>query len=225
MPKARDRLKALGDGCPAAKKKVRGFPFQKKMNKTPEPDTGTEKKNKDTHEYIPSDNKNVSNTDLNMLLFGDSSTNMPSWQQEAEQDEDIETDEKKWKEKLPGLVWQVCIALLCAYFIFLTYGVIMTDYSYGSNGTVVPTFMDVEDVQAKKDYERLMGQYENCRKLYENVLVLDYRVAQGMEDPMAIAPEGRISKLVWEINEGTRMNSTVMILNGTRASLIFLLKY
>ena len=104
-------------------------------------------------------------------------------------EESSEKEKKQKRNKALRLIYQLGIAAACAYFIFLTYGVIMTDYSYNANGVIEPAIMTVQDIRNKKEYDLIIEQYYNCRSLYERVLVLDYRVSQGIEDPMTIAPE------------------------------------
>lgn len=91
--------------------------------------------------------------------------------------------------KFIELTTQILVAIACGYFIFLTYGVIMTNYSYNAAGTIEPAVMNVGDIRSKREFDVVVGQYENCRKLYEKILILDYRVSQGIEDPMTLAPE------------------------------------
>ena len=81
------------------------------------------------------------------------------------------------------------IITLSLYIILLIYGVFMTDYQYEDDGEVHPQILSVADIKEKNDFEVILGQYERCRILYEQVLMLDYRLGQGNEDPAKIAPE------------------------------------
>ena len=103
--------------------------------------------------------------------------------------ENLLEERKAKKKKIAGIVSQVLVITACIYLIFLIYGVSVTNFSYNEYGVVEPNIMSVSDIREKREFDILLGQYENCRKLYENVLVLDYRVSQGMEDPMTLAPE------------------------------------
>ena len=49
--------------------------------------------------------------------------------------------------------------------------------------------MTVSDISAKYEYNNIIGMYLQTRSLYETLLTLDYRMAAGAEDTMAIAPE------------------------------------
>ena len=84
---------------------------------------------------------------------------------------------------------KVVMAASCIYLIFLIYGVLMTDFVYDKDGAVVPQVLSVEDISEKKKYQIILAQYEKCRILYENTLMLDYRLGQGIEDPLQIATE------------------------------------
>ena len=81
------------------------------------------------------------------------------------------------------------LVALCIYVLILIYGVFVTDFIYSDKGTVVPQVMTVEDIREKENYEVLLGQYKKCRMLYEQVLIVDYRIAANVEDPLILAPE------------------------------------
>jgi hypothetical protein len=72
---------------------------------------------------------------------------------------------------------------------FLIFGVINTEYVRDENGKVVPLVMSYQQIKQLEDFNKLAVQYRQARMLYEQVLVLDYRMAAGIEDPMSIAPE------------------------------------
>lgn len=97
--------------------------------------------------------------------------------------------QQEQKEKRMSKTVSVILTIACVYIIFLIYGVIVTDYKYNDEGVIVPQIMSVEDIKEKKQFDVIVGQYENCRMLYEKTLMLDYRLGQGIEDPMIIAPE------------------------------------
>ena len=77
----------------------------------------------------------------------------------------------------------------CIYIIFLIYGVLMTDYCYDEKGKIAPQVLSVSDIKEKKEFDVILVQYERCRSLYEKVLILDYRLGQGVENPMSLAPQ------------------------------------
>lgn len=83
----------------------------------------------------------------------------------------------------------VVMTLLCVYLTMLIYGTLVTEFRYDESGAVAPVEMSVEDISNRNEYMTIVGMYMQCRTLYEKILVLDYRMASGVEDLMAIAPE------------------------------------
>ena len=77
----------------------------------------------------------------------------------------------------------------CIYLLVLIFGAAVTKYQYNSDGKAVPEKMSVDDIRQKHNFDTILTQYEYCRSLYEKTLLLDYRVAQGQEDTLEIAPE------------------------------------
>lgn len=77
----------------------------------------------------------------------------------------------------------------CIYLVFLIFGVINTQYMYDESGHVVAQRMTVEKIEALENFNEYALQYRQARTLYEEVLVLDYRMGAGEEDPSVIAPE------------------------------------
>lgn len=77
----------------------------------------------------------------------------------------------------------------CIYLLALIFGAAVTKYQYNSDGKAVPEKMSVDDIRQKHNFDTILTQYEYCRSLYEKTLLLDYRVAQGQEDTLEIAPE------------------------------------
>lgn len=77
----------------------------------------------------------------------------------------------------------------CIYLFVLIFGAAVTKYQYNSDGKAVPEKMSVDDIRQKHNFDTILTQYEYCRSLYEKTLLLDYRVAQGQEDTLEIAPE------------------------------------
>lgn len=100
----------------------------------------------------------------------------------------LEADrEKKWSF-LTRIV-NIMLITACVYFVFLIYGVAVTDYQYTDDGTIAAQRLSVSDIRNKKGFETVLVQYESCRLLYEQVLMIDYRLGQGEEDPLIIGPE------------------------------------
>lgn len=95
--------------------------------------------------------------------------------------------EKKWSF-LTRIV-NIMLIVACIYFVFLIYGVAVTDYQYTDDGTIAAQRLSVSDIRNKKGFETVLVQYESCRLLYEQVLMIDYRLGQGEEDPLIIGPE------------------------------------
>lgn len=77
----------------------------------------------------------------------------------------------------------------CIYLLVLIFGAAVTKYQYNSDGKAVPEKMSVDDIRQKHNFDTILTQYEYCGSLYEKTLLLDYRVAQGQEDTLEIAPE------------------------------------
>lgn len=77
----------------------------------------------------------------------------------------------------------------CIYLLVLIFGAAVTKYQYDSDGKAIPEKMSVDDIRQKHNFDTILTQYEYCRSLYEKTLLLDYRVAQGQEDTLEIAPE------------------------------------
>lgn len=77
----------------------------------------------------------------------------------------------------------------CIYLLVLIFGAAVTKYQYNSDGKAVPEKMSVDDIRQKHNFDTILTQYEYCRSLYEKTLLLNYRVAQGQEDTLEIAPE------------------------------------
>ena len=99
-----------------------------------------------------------------------------------------ETMREKKRQRRVKVTSGILVAVIC-YVVFLIYGVIMTTYQYGSDGAIHPQMMTVSDIQEEKDYETIMVWYERTRVLYERILMLDYRLGAGSEDPLTIGPE------------------------------------
>lgn len=98
-----------------------------------------------------------------------------------------EVPDKRWK--LSTRILNIFLVVCCVYVLFLIYGVVMTDYQYNSDGKIEPQVLSVSELKKKDQYETIYYQYLHCRTLYEKVLLLDYRIGKGEEDPMTIAPE------------------------------------
>lgn len=100
-----------------------------------------------------------------------------------------EENRREQKAKTISKAVNIFFVAACIYIIFLIYGVCMTNYHYNENGQIEPQVMSVKDIKEKKEFDIILAQYERCRVLYEEVLMLDYRLGQGIEDPMSLAPQ------------------------------------
>ena len=87
------------------------------------------------------------------------------------------------------LAVNLLLAAACIYMLFLTYGVLVTQYVYNEQGVIVPQVLTVEEVREANEFKKILNQYIACRELYQHILVLDYRMEQGYEDPMVLVPE------------------------------------
>ena len=85
--------------------------------------------------------------------------------------------------------FQVFLIIACVYLVFLIYGISNTSFVYDARGMVVPQVLSVDEIRDKEDFGTMQAQYLQARVLYEKVLVLDYRLAMNIEDPLLIAPE------------------------------------
>lgn len=109
----------------------------------------------------------------------------------------------KKKHRLLERVMQIIMMLLCIYLLFLSYGLFVTSYQYDKNGNVIPTTMSVNDIAQQKDFNTLKSNYLLCRQLYEDILILDYRLDTGNEDNVLLATEyqGKLDTVSILINQ------------------------
>lgn len=107
----------------------------------------------------------------------------------AEAQTETASKEEDKKNSKHSKIVQILLIIGCVYLIFLIYGAINTQYVYNAKGNVVAQPMSVKEIEAKNDYDKFAAQYRQARTLYEKVLLLDYRIGAGEEDPLTIAPE------------------------------------
>lgn len=106
--------------------------------------------------------------------------------------EHLEMRRRERRERRRGVMRRavsVVLIFCCLYLSFLIYGAINTEFVYDETGTIVPRAMTIESIGRLEDYRKIAVQYRQARYLYEQVLVLDYRIAAGVEDTLSIAPE------------------------------------
>lgn len=108
--------------------------------------------------------------------------------EEAESFEAVK-DKKAIQDVLIYKIFRFVIVLCCVYLIFLIYGAIITDYDYNDDGQVVAQIMTVDDIRTKREYEELTSYYLSARDIYEEILLLDYRLGLGNEDYVSLASE------------------------------------
>lgn len=111
---------------------------------------------------------------------------------ELERDESIRTTRAERSERFGAILHRISVIALvtgCVYLLFLIYGVLNTEYVYNDQGKLVPQILSVEQIRARDDFEKVQSEYLQARRIYEQVLELDYRIAAGVEDPLLIAPE------------------------------------
>ncbi|MDR0287926.1 MAG: hypothetical protein LBI03_09535 [Clostridiales bacterium] len=103
--------------------------------------------------------------------------------------EERKKEKKNCRKKTAATAVRVLLVILSIYLVFLIYGVINTQYAYDTNGNVIPLVMSYNQIMQLNNFNKLAVQYRQARLLYEQVLVLDYRIAAALEDPLVVAPE------------------------------------
>lgn len=83
----------------------------------------------------------------------------------------------------------IIMILACVYVVFLIYGAFNTQYVYDDNGNAVPQKLDVQQLKDIKEFDKIANQYRQARQIYEEVLILDYRVGAGIEDTTILGAE------------------------------------
>ena len=84
---------------------------------------------------------------------------------------------------------KIFMCFMCAYLLFLIYGVMVTNYDYDEKGSVTAQILSIEDIQNQNEYSALMGYYIEARNIYEKILILNYRYDQSEEDALDLVPE------------------------------------
>lgn len=69
----------------------------------------------------------------------------------------------------------IFLVVLSVYMLFLTFGIINTDYIYNDKNEVVPKRVSLSEINELKSFQALATQYYACRSVYEEVLMFDYR--------------------------------------------------
>jgi len=134
----------------------------------------------------------VTKTEHTAKLNPTSLESADSFEEKVEADISLKERKKNKKERHKSVIIRavrILLVLCSIYIAFLIYGVINTDYVYDDTGRVVPLVMKYNQIKDLDSFNKLALQYRQARLLYEQVLVLDYRIAAGIEDPLTIAPE------------------------------------
>lgn len=112
-------------------------------------------------------------------------------------EEELEKEEEKQQQRglqvkrirrLLVRSFQILLAILSVYTVFLIYGLMVTEYQYDETGNVKPKIVSVEEITSREIYDLLYRHYLQARNLYEDVLRLDYRLNIG-EEPKLVAME------------------------------------
>ena len=112
-------------------------------------------------------------------------------------EEELEKEEEKQQQRglqvkrirrLLVRSFQILLAILSVYTVFLIYGLMVTEYQYDETGNVKPKIGSVEEIASREIYDLLYRHYLQARNLYEDVLRLDYRLNIG-EEPKLVAME------------------------------------
>ena len=105
------------------------------------------------------------------------------------EDED-ETKARAWKGKRIRRIIAGFYLAGCVYLVILTYGVFNTPFEYAKeNGLVMPVVKTAGELDKQNNYNVVLSLYLKMRELYQEVLVLDYRVASGQEEKAVLATE------------------------------------
>ena len=162
-----------------------------------------------TGEAPPESSRPVSRSLMRSPLTGHAEAPVPGRDTRAEETLEEEMLSEETRRELEALrrkqiraiavrAGQILTAVLCVYLVFLIYGVLNTEYTYDERGDIVPVILTVEGIRETEEFRTMSTQYVQARTLYEKVLLLDYRLGAGAEDPLLIAPE--YEKLLEEIS-------------------------
>ena len=102
---------------------------------------------------------------------------------------ELEKARRRKLRKILGKFLQLLTIVGCLYLVFLIFGALNTEYTYNSRGEIVPVVLSVDEIRELEEFRTMNSQYIQARTLYEQTLLLDYRLGMGAEDPLLIAPE------------------------------------
>ena len=111
--------------------------------------------------------------------------------------EEMEGLHSEKRETRIGRITACILVALCVYMITLIYGIFVTDFHYGETLNIEPVILSIEEIKARNRFNNLLNIYRQGRDLYEDILTLDYRMAQGIEEYATIATDyqGQIKKI------------------------------
>ena len=69
------------------------------------------------------------------------------------------------------------IILLCVYFVFLLFGMLVSDYYVDENGVRQPIILSFAYLENRKDYRELRRRYDAVSELIVDITVIDIHVA------------------------------------------------
>lgn len=143
-------------------------------------DNKTSSNNEVSRKYVSERKKTVRLDELETPVF-----NEEEFEAEQEAQDIIRTEKlkrKKYYNRVMGTVLKVVLILAIFYMVFLAYGIWITEYEYNEKGEIVPVVYSVDEIREREDYALLKAHYSNIRSLYEDIIVLDYRLAVGEDE-------------------------------------------
>ena len=123
------------------------------------------------------------------VVYENSIKNPTITDDELRQEAERYKEEQEQKDKSTLKRWKIGSRVIagvligaCSYLIFLIFGVIMTTYTYTDSGEVVAEVYSIDDVRQKRSFDAIIGYYDMCRDLYEEILIIDYQLSSAAED-------------------------------------------
>lgn len=109
--------------------------------------------------------------------------------EESEFAKEQKRERRERRKQVLGKAVNCILCIACVYTAFLIYCAAVTTFTYDANGKVIPERMTRKELAERSEYRKLYYFYETSRSVYEQILILDYRLSAGEEDPYLIAPE------------------------------------
>lgn len=111
------------------------------------------------------------------------------WVTMAAEREELERIAKERRSNLISTALTIFFVIASLYMVLLIYGTIITKYQYDKNGQVHPVRMTASDLEKYNEFKTMQNYYTEARRIYEEVLLLDYRLSTGEEDSLILATE------------------------------------